>query len=282
MWTIRRSHQHIRPGTLSEYLDRRLQGDGLARVDQQLSSCDVCREELESLRATVTMLRDLPVETLGRSFIMAAPLADTVQVRPSPLLRVPQWVYAGAASVAAIALVVLVSADATGLLAPDKTTTLPVVAAPTPPQLETEVAEAETEEQDSAEPAPMAAAPVTEETVVEQSATPAAMAAEPGPREERAAATAGQDAEEEVQSRRPTPESELGTTPPRERTTFAAGQDEEQVPLAGVAPKEMPEHLQEATGTFWRVLEGLAGALGLVFLAGLAYRWKISRRTGRV
>ena len=282
MWTIRRSHQHIKTETLSEYLDDRLQGGALARVDQRLASCGVCREELESLRATVTILRDLPVEATRRSFTMAAPPPKPVPARPSPLLRAPQWAYAGAASVAAVVLIVLVSVDATGQLAADKPDNLVAVEAPKSDQVGTEAIEGGTEGRDSAEPAPVAAAPVTEEMAVEASPAPVAMAAEPGPKEERAAPIAKEDLKSEVQPDGDTPETRIQTAAPEERTRIDGRQAEEQVPIAGVAPKEMPEHQQEATATFWRVLEVLAGALGLVFLTGLAFRWKISRRTGRV
>ena len=124
MRIIKRSHQHIKPETINEYLDGRIQGSALARVDQQLAACHLCREEMESLRSTVTMLRELPQEAPRRSFVMTAPppmpaRAPSSAFQLGNLLRVPQWAYAGAASVAVIVLVVLISADATGLLSPD-------------------------------------------------------------------------------------------------------------------------------------------------------------------
>ena len=73
MWTIRRSHQHVKLETLSEYLDGRIHGSDLARVEQQLGSCGVCRDEVESLRSTVQLLRGLPQEVSVGSFVMAAP-----------------------------------------------------------------------------------------------------------------------------------------------------------------------------------------------------------------
>ena len=281
MWTIRKSHQHIRAVTLNEYLDGRLQGSALARVDQQLASCDVCREELESLRATVAMLRDLPVEAPIRSFIMAAPPVEPVPDRHSPLVRVPQWVYAGAASVAVIALAVLVSADATGLLSPENQTTEPAAAAITPPQLETEVAKAAIEAREPATPALAAAAPVAEEAASEASTPSIAMAAEAESIQEPTGPIAIEDQQNGVRPSGGTPEPGLQTAAPEERTTLAASDGQDQVPIAEAATEQTPEQ-RGATATFWRVLEGLAGALGLVFLAGLTLRWKISRRTGRV
>ena len=47
-----------------------------------------------------------------------APPVEVSQPRPISPFRVPQWTYAGAASLAALALAVLVSVDASGLVAP--------------------------------------------------------------------------------------------------------------------------------------------------------------------
>ena len=198
------------------------------------------------------------------------------------MLRAPHWAYASAASVAAIVLIVLVSVDATGQLAADKPDNLVAVEAPKSDQVGTEAVEGGTEGRDSAKAVPVAVAPVTEEMAVEASPAPVAIAAEPGPIGERAAPIAKEDLESEVQPGGDTSETRIQTAAPEERTRIDGRQDEEQVPIAGAAPKEMPEHQQEATATFWRVLEVLAGALGLVFLTGLTFRWKISRRTGRV
>ncbi len=119
MWPLRQSHKHVNQNTLSEYLDGRLQGRNLERVEQQLGECDACRLELEELQATVAMMRQLPMEPPRRSFVMSAPPPIPAQARPALFLRAPSWVYAGAASVAALALAVTVSVDATGGLSSD-------------------------------------------------------------------------------------------------------------------------------------------------------------------
>ena len=62
MWIFRSTHKHIGQDTLSEYLDGRLLGRPLERVEQQLGDCDACRQELDELRATVVMLQALPME----------------------------------------------------------------------------------------------------------------------------------------------------------------------------------------------------------------------------
>ena len=118
MWTLRRGHRHLGPDTLAEYMDGRLGAAARARVDQELASCADCREELEELQDTVSLLRQLPVEPVPRSFTMPAPPVQPDSPREFAPLRMPRWVYAGAASAAAVVLAVLVSADATGLLEP--------------------------------------------------------------------------------------------------------------------------------------------------------------------
>ena len=119
MWPLRQSHKHINQETLSEHLDGRLQGRDLERVEKQLGECDACRLEREELQATVAMMRQLPMETPRRSFVMTAPPPEPARARPALVLRAPNWVYAGAASVAALALAVTVSVDATGGLSSD-------------------------------------------------------------------------------------------------------------------------------------------------------------------
>ena len=120
MWLIKGKHRHLKAAALSEYLDGRLEGAALARVERSLTECSACREELGSLQATVAALRQLPVEAPARDFMMAAPPFRPARLRSTPLARASMWAYAGAASVAALVLTVLASADATGLLAPSQ------------------------------------------------------------------------------------------------------------------------------------------------------------------
>ena len=119
MWIFRSSHKHIGQDTLSEYLDGRLLGRPLARVEQQLADCDACRQDLAELRALVAMMQQLPMPEPRRSFVMSAPPPEPARARPALVLRAPNWVYAGAASVAALALAVTISVDATGGLTSD-------------------------------------------------------------------------------------------------------------------------------------------------------------------
>ncbi len=56
---------------LSAYLDKRLDLKELTEVEEHLNTCRGCREELESLRATVALLHLLPEVTPSRSFAVA-------------------------------------------------------------------------------------------------------------------------------------------------------------------------------------------------------------------
>ena len=115
MWIFGR-HRHLSAELLSEYLDERLSGAQQARVAQQVESCTSCRDELENLRATVSLLQALPELPMRRTFTLAAPPPEPITLRQPVAFRAPNWVYAGAASVAGLALAVLISADTVGLL----------------------------------------------------------------------------------------------------------------------------------------------------------------------
>ena len=111
MWLFGR-HKHLSYDRLSEYLDGRLSADELARVDRAVAQCTDCREELESLRETRSLLQSLPQLELQRTFTFAAApvtghTGSPERARPA-VFRVPGWAYAGAAAVAGIAAVLIV------------------------------------------------------------------------------------------------------------------------------------------------------------------------------
>ncbi|MCH8107615.1 MAG: hypothetical protein IIB30_04560 [Chloroflexi bacterium] len=284
MWTIRRGHRHLGPDTLAEYMDGRLGAVARTRVDQQLAACADCREELEELQATVALLQQLPVEPVPRSFTLPVPPARPASLRPSAPLRMPQWVYAGAASAAAVVLAVLVSADATGLLGPG---TPPVergiagetaAASPAKAPLLQESAQApaatvalkpEVSLQSAAAAAPEAAIAAPE---APQAAPEAAMAAP-------AAADAART--EEMPSPIPAVESEQAVeavpAPPATAVTSASAPPGADLPTSKPETGLTPVVEPGGTATIWRVVEGLAAALGLVFLGGLLLRRRFQR-----
>ncbi|MCI0894105.1 MAG: hypothetical protein J4N84_04310 [Chloroflexi bacterium] len=296
---FRLPHKHVKPETLAEYLDGRLAGTAMARVDQRLTSCATCRDELDSLRTTVSLLKQLPQVVPTRSFTMAAPPPQPALSLPSPLFRMPQWVYAGAASVAAVVLAVLISADTTGALA---TKRLPVAQpAPRAAQLERfrtvperSVTQAiiqesvATEEEKPAAPSPAVLSGeqlVQAETAatdrealpealgVERDALPpvAAAAAAPPPGDATGAALSAQaPSPPEAGPLLPaTPEAEAGrTVQTTSRTTS----------VTETPPSLPPQASQDATGWVWRVSEVLAAAALVAFLAGMIIRRRRMRR----
>jgi hypothetical protein len=294
MWIFRK-HRHLKPETLSEYLDGQLHGGAREKVARELESCPSCREELESLRATVLLLQDLPQTTVPRSFTLAGPPPAPVAAQPPMHLRAPGWAYAGAASLAGLALAVMVSADATGLLAPSSATVSPQAssvaalaqedtAATATPDTLAAAAPTETPEPGSVQSFRAIPGPEADRGVEDSSAPPSgqpeatpvpdqetmALQAEPAPR-------AGPSVEREAKS----PDAANATEPqgPEAATGPAEHQPSEPAPIA--EPKALPqENAGQVAGTslVWRVLEGAAAALTLAFLIGLVLRWRQSRR----
>ena len=313
MRIIKRSHQHIKPETLSEYLDGRIQGSALARVDQQLAACHLCREEMEILRSTITMLRELPQEAPRRSFVMAAPPPMLVRAPSSAFqfrdfLRVPQWAYAGAASVAVIVLVALVSADATGLLSPDGASQFQGQATAITQEIESQAAKTgppisatgiENQELGRAAPSPLseagdgdsqAAAPVapaaaqaaTEDAAPQVAPESVTMAAEAAPEQSLAAAPAKEPSPEETDEAlvpRGAPGAVSGDAAAELETPMSAPPEVEKVPTAPVSTG-VPQPQSEGTAMVWRVLEGVAAFFGLSFLVALGFKWRLSDKSG--
>jgi anti-sigma factor RsiW len=94
-------------GALSDYVDGRLNPEEGARIGEHLNTCRGCREDLESLRATVALLRSLPEVTPSRSFAVA-PVRAMPGRRALPALR-----FATAAAV--LLLVLAFAVDGTGV-----------------------------------------------------------------------------------------------------------------------------------------------------------------------
>ena len=75
---FKRGHQRFLD-KLSEYLDDRLDAEERARIEGHLEGCDQCRQELESLRETIGLLRRVSLVEPPRSF--------KLQEAPSPAPR---------------------------------------------------------------------------------------------------------------------------------------------------------------------------------------------------
>ena len=120
-------HRHLGAETLNEYLDDRLSAAAGDRVRQVVAGCPDCGLELTALQQTRLLLRQLPEVAPRRSFFIS-PSDEPTPAHPATTwtattwLRLPQWAYAGTASLAALALTLMIVVDATGLVAPGRTT----------------------------------------------------------------------------------------------------------------------------------------------------------------
>ena len=102
-------------GLLSPYIDSRLDDAQVRMLEQHLTTCAPCQEELQTLRDTVGLLRSLPRTVPGRSFVLSE--------RPAHLPATPAylWGMRAATSAAALALVLLFAGDLTGTFSRDVT-----------------------------------------------------------------------------------------------------------------------------------------------------------------
>lgn len=81
--------QAARDELLSAYLDDQLDAGDRARLEAQLMADPALRSELEMLRRTVALVRDLPPQPIPRNFIL--PQAAAPRARPVPVTRRPRW-----------------------------------------------------------------------------------------------------------------------------------------------------------------------------------------------
>ncbi len=96
---------------LSAYIDAQLSQDDTDALQSHLAACDVCRRELDELRATVMAVRDLPEADIPRSFALTPDQVARPVVAPLP--SAPQLTFALrlAAPALAFALGVALVAD---------------------------------------------------------------------------------------------------------------------------------------------------------------------------
>lgn len=120
MRIVRKNQCHKVQGLLSPYIDGQIGSSERDRVESHLEECQVCRRELDSLRATVNLLHRVAVVSPPRSFALAEVEAKR---RPATLTReAPQWrrvpalgALRVATAVAALLLVFVLAGDATHL-----------------------------------------------------------------------------------------------------------------------------------------------------------------------
>ncbi|PKB79719.1 MAG: hypothetical protein BZY88_11710 [SAR202 cluster bacterium Io17-Chloro-G9] len=276
MSILRLGHKHISSGTLNEYLDGRLAPRDQGRVERVTAECSDCREELESLRQIATMLRQLPVLSPSRGFVLEQAPLEIRQQPTRPWFQVPQWAYAGAASMAVLALALLITLDVSGLVAPDLPDTMILkhsTDAVTPADLELlrrEIAGAK-EAPQAIEAAP--ARPEIEQAVQAESA---ASAVDEPP---VTALQAEADSSSESQAlSRAAPVEPIEDSPAKPEITVddtaaipapVPGESRSPVLITGPTP---------GTPLFWRILEAAAAALVLVLTVTVVWKRRASNR----
>lgn len=231
---------------LSAYLDGRVGGRKGRRIERHLEACSACREELESLRMTVGLLRQLPVVNVPRSFTLPA----SAQAEQA---RYRRWNTAyGALRTAAIALsfvlVALLSGDAligSGLLFPQMRSQVRM-------QQAAPAAEMLMEREAPASPAEPLMPPLDGRGAGPEEAAPAPLAAEP--QEEAAPKMLRAPQAEEAP---PSPDVEAVQPAERTLTETRAGEDVRALPRTFAAQPPAPAVAEE--GPRAAVAEGEAG-----------------------
>ncbi len=113
LFTRQAGEREQRDELLSAYLDDQLSAGERARLEAQLATDPVLRAELDTLRHTVALVRDLPPVPIPRNFI----LPRTVAARPRPVQRArprPAWaapLLTAATAVVSLVFVVVLAGD---------------------------------------------------------------------------------------------------------------------------------------------------------------------------
>ena len=316
MWIFRRKGEHIDPVALTEYVDGRLPAGKRERLELHLESCSRCGEEMESLRHTVRLLRQVPMAAPRRVFTLAGAPAP---VQAPRRVMVPAWGYGAVATAAVILFAVIISADLGGALerqvsdtsqaasvsaGPEGPPSVPgragALGPPGPagpgPQPEGELDGVEGEASPPSDASTEDAAPEPGLAAAEDAALKLEYGAEPDadqqPTQEREAIGVEELQDEQAAPRPPhgTPapdESRLAAVtgaPPPEPPKAAEGQQgheratlSEKVEIEIVRAPQAPAP-GGGTSILWRVLEGVLGASAVLLIA--TFLWRM-RRPGR-
>jgi anti-sigma factor RsiW len=108
---LRQGHEYVLD-RLSPYIDDQLKSRERARVEAHLNTCASCRDELQTLEWTRSLLRQAPVVPIPRSFVIReADLAPRQDAQRRAARRRPAFALQWAAALVAVLLVVVVAGD---------------------------------------------------------------------------------------------------------------------------------------------------------------------------
>ncbi len=109
LFTRRARKREQRDELLSAYVDGQLSAGERARLETQLATDPALQAELEALRHTVALVRDLPPATIPRNFILPQKMKPSVTARSRPARRArPRHAWAAPLLTAATAVVSLI------------------------------------------------------------------------------------------------------------------------------------------------------------------------------
>jgi anti-sigma factor RsiW len=285
---------------LSAYLDGELGTAERARLEARLAADSALRAELEALRRTVALVRDLPPQPLPRNFIL--PQTAAPRRRPAPVVR-PRWV-APFLTVATAAVGLLFVAVLAGDLLLSGAGGMRRLAAPAPVEktvlVEEKAEEAVPTAESTAEELAAEAAPVA--AGAEETATPALkLSATPVPAPATPEAPGGTgDAGGEERLAGPTPTAEASTLeadasatsiPPAPPPSPGGSEATEQaLRETELAPgSEVPVSEEEDGGgqgeavilgqaPSWRAAEIVLGLVALTLALATIWAWRSRRR----
>ena len=111
--TLEEREQERRDELLSAYLDDQLSAEERERLEAQLASDPTLDAELETLRHTVSLVRDLPQVEVPRNFILPQTMAARPRPAPSPRPRLARFapLLTAATAVASFLFVAVLSRD---------------------------------------------------------------------------------------------------------------------------------------------------------------------------
>ncbi len=286
-WFKRSREQEQRDELLSAYLDGQLAAEERARLEAQLATDPALRTELEALRRTVALVRNLPRVPAPRNFV----LPQTIAIRPRPVPAVRSRralapLFTVATSIAALLFIAVLVGDLWSATIGPRLALAPA-AAPAPPEEEwAGVATVSVEQQDmgtSATAPALALGASTEDaaetdkggpsTGVPPATPPLAFAAPVAEGSPPASSPTAEPAAPEEAAALPSP----SPVPTIAVDAYGLGERREGMR----APVEQPAREAAATSRplpSWRLLEIALGLAVLVLGAGTIWAWRARRR----